>query len=131
MIKKYLCLIILFFNAAVVFSLDLYMYEFSPDVIYAVAIEKSADVENEYKTGIIEINPSGDQWWTISTHCVIDENNNIISLTDLNFPKLTFKGANLDVTINSNNNVVLCMHKVDKILYKGCEVELPDVFIAQ
>ncbi len=128
MIKKVLIILLLVLPCTNIFSADLYMYRFDSDVIYAVAIEKSQDIEDEYIVGLLEINPSGAEWWTISTHCYIDQNHKIISKVDLNFPTLEFNGAYLDACINSRNNVVLQMKKVENILYKGCEIRLPDIF---
>ncbi len=128
MIKKVLIFLSLILICTNIFSADLYMYKFDSDVIYAIAIEKSIEFDDEYIVGLLEINPSGAEWWTISTHCYVDQSHKIISKVDLNFPTLEFNGAYLDACINSRNNVILQMEKVETITYKGCEIILPEVF---
>ncbi len=131
MIKRAVLIFLMIFCVESLFSADLFMYKYNNEVIYAAAIQKINNIEGEYIVGLLEINTSGDEWWTISTHSYIDKDFNIISKIDLNFPTLRFNGPYLDAQINSRNNTILHMEKVETILYKGCDIKLPDIFNQQ
>ncbi len=121
-------LVIFLFNSTLLFSLDCYSYKYNEDITYAIVISPSQAYNDEFVVGLLEIDPSGSERWTISTRTIIDENNAFKSKIDVNFPTILIKKDSIDVEINRKNNVILHLNKVNKITYKNCDVVIPLVF---
>ena len=125
--KKFLSVIFIF-NSALLFSIDCFSYVYAQNVTYAIAISPSQISKDEFIVGLLEIDPSGEERWTISTRAIV-EDNIIKSKIDMSFPAILIKEDNsIDVQINRKNNVVLHLKSVNKIIYRDCEVEIPSVF---
>ena len=122
-------LVLFLFNSALLFSLDCYSYNYNPNVMYAIAISPSQFYEEEFTVGLLEIDPSGDARWTISTRTIIEEDNTFKSKIDVNFPIILLnKDNSIDVEINRKNNVILHLERVNKLTYRNCDISIPSVF---
>ena len=121
--------VLLLFNSTLLFSLDCYTYAYSQNVTYAIAVAPSRSHDNEYIVGLLEIDPSGDERWTISTRTVITEDNTFKSKIDVNFPTIEINEDSIDVVINRKNNTIIHLSRDSKISYRNCDVIIPSVFL--
>ncbi len=112
-----------------IFSADYYQIKTKQGEPDAVGISPADKKPDEFIVAILEIGPRDQEWWIISERSKKQDDGSFVFKNGLDGYDVIMNTDNTVLVIYKEYDLKYIMEKVDKIVYKGFEVELPTELI--